>query len=121
MTTRILYVDDRADIRQVATMSLELDPDFEVRNCSSGVEAIEEARSWRPDLILLDVMMPQMDGRAVLQKLGESPETADIKVVFITALAMTKEVEALKALGVAGVITKPFDPMTLAEQVREHL
>ncbi len=116
--TRILYVDDEADIREVAQMALELDPGFEVRTCSSGAEGVEAARAWRPDLILLDVMMPVMDGPAVLQRLREAPETAGIPVVFITARTQAKEVDALRELGARGVLAKPFDPMALAEQVR---
>jgi CheY-like chemotaxis protein len=118
---RILYIDDEADIREVAQMALELDSEFEVRACSSGAEGIEEARQWRPDLILLDVMMPVMDGPAVLERLGEDPATAAIPVVFITARTQAKEVDSLRQLGARGVLAKPFDPMTLAGQARGFL
>ena len=119
--TRILYVDDEADIREVAQMSIELDPDLEVRACASGPEALTEVDGWRPDLILLDVMMPGMDGREVLAKLRERPDTVDIPVVFITARKQAHEVAGLQTLGAKGVLAKPFDPMRLAEQVREFL
>jgi len=116
--TRILYVDDDADIREVAQMSLELDPALEVRTCASGPEAIEAAAEWRPDLILLDVMMPGMDGPTVFARLREQLDTAAIPVVFITARTRSQEVEGFRELGARGVIAKPFDPMSLAEQVR---
>lgn len=119
--TRILYVDDEADIREVAQMALELEPGFEVRICASGAEALEIAPQWRPDLILLDVMMPEMDGPAVLAGLRDIAETAATPVVFITARTQQQEVAQLRALGAEGVIAKPFDPMALAGQVRDHL
>jgi CheY-like chemotaxis protein len=119
--TRILYVDDEADIREVAQMSLELDPDLEVRTCASGADAIDHAAAWRPELILLDVMMPGMDGPTVFARLREQPETATIPVVFITARTQASEVAAFRELGARGVLAKPFDPMTLAAQVRALL
>ena len=102
--SRILYVDDEADIREVAQMALEIDPQFEVRTCASGADGVEQAIAWRPDLILLDVMMPVMDGPAVLRLLQESPATASIPVVFITARTQAEEVAALEKLGGRGVI-----------------
>ena len=119
--TRILYVDDEADIREVAQMSLELDPAFEVRTCASGAEGIAEASAWRPDLILLDVMMPGMDGPTTFTRLQEQSETAAIPVVFITARTQAQDVARFHALGARGVIAKPFDPMTLTAQVRDLL
>lgn len=121
MTTRILYVDDEPDIREVAAMSLELDPEFEVRTAASGVEALPLAAEWKPDLILLDVMMPVMDGPTTFGRLREQPDTAGIPVVFITARTQAQEVEGFKALGAKGVIAKPFDPMGLASTVRGYL
>ncbi len=118
---RILYVDDEADIREVAQMALELDPEFEVRTCSSGQAAIAEAADWRPDLILLDVMMPGMDGPTAFTRLTEQPATAAIPVVFITARTQEAEVRGFHALGARGVLAKPFDPMTLAARVRGFL
>jgi CheY-like chemotaxis protein len=91
--TRILYIDDEADIREVAQMSLELDPEFEVRSCASGPDGIAEAAGWRPTLILLDVMMPGMDGPTTLARLREQPETANIPVVLITARTQAREAE----------------------------
>jgi CheY-like chemotaxis protein len=118
---RILYVDDEEDIREVAVMALELDPKFSVRPCASGAEGIAAARDWQPHLILLDVMMPSMDGPTTLEQLRADPATAQIPVVFITARAQSNEVNGFRALGAAGVIPKPFDPMTLAAQARSFL
>ncbi len=118
---RILYVDDEEDIREVAVMSLELDPGFDVRTAASGAQALAEASAWRPRLILLDVMMPQMDGVETLRRLREDAETATIPVVFVTARTRAEDVARFIALGAAGVIAKPFDPMALAGEVREHL
>lgn len=117
--TRILYVDDEPDIREVAVMSLELDPDFEVRSANGGAEGVELARAWHPDLILMDVMMPDMDGPTAMVALRDDPATADIPVVFITAQTLPREVERLQALGARGVLSKPFDPMALAGHARD--
>ena len=119
--SRVLYIDDEADIREVAQLSLEIDPDIQVRVAASGSEGLEQAGTWSPDLILLDVMMPEMDGPEVLSRLQSDPSTAAIPVVFITARTQAQEIEALKALGGKGVIAKPFDPMSLAELVRAYL
>ena len=102
-------------------MALELDGDFEVRSCGSGAEGIEEAVRWQPDLILLDVMMPGLDGPATLAELQSMPATSAIPVVFITARTQAQDVSRLRSLGAAGVIAKPFDPMALAGQIREFL
>ena len=117
----ILYVDDEPDIREVALMALGLDPEFEVTGCASGVEAVQALISSTPDLILLDVMMPGMDGPATLREIRSHQAGADVPIVFITARTQQAEVDGLIALGAAGVIAKPFDPMTLAARVREHL
>lgn len=114
---RVLYVDDEPDIRTVVGLCLKLNDAFEVRECASGAEALQIARDWRPDVILLDVMMPEMDGPMTRQALRDDPATTDIPVVFVTARTQPSEVERLLELGVTGVIAKPFDPMTLAGQV----
>jgi two-component system OmpR family response regulator len=118
---RILHVDDEPDIREVVELSLGLDPAFSVRSCASGSDALAAAADWSPDLILCDVMMPVMDGPATLARLRECPRTVNIPVVFMTARAQTRELEHFKSLGAIGVIAKPFDPMTLANEVRCHL
>jgi CheY-like chemotaxis protein len=118
---RILHVDDEPDIREIVEMSLGLNTDFEVRGCASGSEAIATAAEWAPYLILLDVMMPGMDGPTTLTHLRKDPRTADIPILFMTARAQAREVDQFIALGAQGVISKPFDPMTLAFAVRSHL
>lgn len=118
---RLLHIDDEADIREVVAISLGLDPEFAVRGCASGEDGLAVAAEFRPDLILLDVMMPVMDGPATLERLRENPQTAAIPVVFMTARAQTRELDQLKSLGAIGVIPKPFDPMTLAASVRSHM
>jgi CheY-like chemotaxis protein len=121
MTLRVLHVDDEPDIREVVEMSLGLDPSLSVQSCSSGADALSKVGKWIPDLILLDVMMPFMDGPTTLVRLRETPDAAEIPVVFMTARAQTRELEQFRALGAAGVIAKPFDPMTLAVSVRGYL
>ena len=121
MPARILYVDDEDDIREIAQMSLELEPEFEVRSCSSGAAALTDAAAWHPDLILLDVMMPDMDGPETLKRLAASSQTASIPVAFITARTQTHQVERYLAMGAVGVIAKPFDPLALAGEVRKLL
>jgi CheY-like chemotaxis protein len=118
---RILHVDDEPDIREIVEMSLGLNPDFEVRTCACGADAIAVAAEWSPFLILLDVMMPGMDGPTTLAHLRKDPRTADIPVLFMTARAQARELQQFIALGAQGVISKPFDPMTLAFSVRSHL
>ena len=119
--TRVLYVDDEPDIREIAKMSLGLDPDFDVRTADGGAAALATVAEWRPDIVLLDVMMPGMDGPAVLARLREDPATADIKVAFVTARAQKSEIQNFAMLDAIGVIAKPFDPMSLAAQVQALL
>ncbi|MDG4867837.1 response regulator [Guyparkeria sp. 1SP6A2] len=115
---RILYVEDEEDIRAVAQLALESVGGFTLKSCASGEEALREAEAFAPDLILLDVMMPGMDGPSTLQALREIPALADVPVAFMTAKVQPAEIEYFKSLGAREVIAKPFDPMTLAEQVR---
>jgi CheY-like chemotaxis protein len=120
-TVRILHVDDEPDIREIVGMALGLNADFEVRACANGPDAVATAAEWSPSLILLDVMMPGMDGPTTLAHLRKDARTADIPVLFMTARAQAREVQNFIALGAQGVISKPFDPMTLAFTVRSHL
>ncbi|MHA7815408.1 MAG: response regulator [Pseudohaliea sp.] len=115
---RLLLVEDDPDIRAVAGLALETVGGFEVLLCASGAEALAAAEAFAPDLVLLDVMMPAMDGPATLAALRELPALADTPAAFLTAKVQPGEVARLKGLGARGVIAKPFDPMTLAEQVR---
>jgi CheY-like chemotaxis protein len=118
---RVLHVDDDSDIREVVAMSLDLDPDFETQSCGSGEEALAIAAEWNPDIVLLDVMMPVMDGPATLLRLRQNPRTVGIPVVFMTARAQSRELDLFRSLGSIGVLPKPFDPMTLAASVRAHI
>jgi two-component system OmpR family response regulator len=119
-SVRVLHVDDEPDIREVVEISLGLDPAFAVRSCASGGDALTATTDWAPDLILLDVMMPDMDGPMTLARLRERPQTAAVPVVFMTARAQASELDRFLSLGAAGVIAKPFDPMTLAALVRRY-
>ena len=114
---RVLYVDDEPDIRTVAVMSLQLNKTFDVQECASGADAVQMARDWQPHVVLLDVMMPEMDGPMTRTALRNDPVTADIPVVFVTARTQPSELERLMEIDVTGVIAKPFDPMQLAKQV----
>jgi CheY-like chemotaxis protein len=118
---RLLHVDDEPDIREVVELSLGLDPGFVMQSCGSGEDALAAAAEWQPDLILLDVMMPVMDGPATLARLRGNPRTADIPVIFMTARAQAREVDRFRSLGALGIIPKPFDPMTLAASVRSYV
>jgi CheY-like chemotaxis protein len=118
---RILHIDDEPDIRAVVELSLGLDWGFAVRSASSGRDAVAAATAWPPHLILLDAVMPVMDGPETLAALRAAPQTAEIPVVFMTARAQAAELDHFRALGAIGVIVKPFDPMALAGEVRSHL
>lgn len=118
---RILYVDDEADIREIAEMALSLDSELVVRTAADGGEALAIAGAWNPDLILLDVMMPGLDGPSTLARLRTCPATRHVPVVFITARAQSREIQTFATLDARGVIAKPFDPMTLPQQVRGFL
>lgn len=113
----ILYVDDEPDIREVVQMSLSLVEGLDVQTCESGERALQLLPELNPDLVLLDVMMPGMDGPSTLQKMRTLPRLAKIPVVFMTAKAMPQEVARFRELGAVAVIAKPFDPMRLSEQV----
>ncbi len=121
MPFRVLHVDDDPLMRDVVESSLLLDPTFTVTSCADGSDALAEAAESPPDLILCDVLMPGMDGPALLERLRENPGAAKIPVIFMTARAPENEIERLIGLGAAAVISKPFDPKTLAKTVRDHL
>ncbi|WP_242334946.1 MULTISPECIES: response regulator [Anaeromyxobacter] len=114
---RVLVVDDERDIRTVARIALEAVGGFEVAECASGTDAIARLDELRPDLILLDVMMPGTDGPATLAALRACAGTQAPVVVFLTARVQPGEVAAYGAMGAAGVVTKPFDPLALAAEV----
>lgn len=118
---RILVIDDEDDIREVAQLSLEMVGNWEVLTAGSGREGLAVAAAELPDAILLDVMMPDLDGPSTFEKLQENPRTRNIPVILLTAKMQAADRRRFERLGVNGVITKPFDPMTLAEQVAEAL
>ncbi|MCK4706185.1 MAG: response regulator [Gammaproteobacteria bacterium] len=114
---KILYVEDEADIQTVASIALKTVGGFELLICSSGEQAIENAVSFLPDLLLLDIMMPGMDGPSTLKALWQLPELSKVPAIFMTAKVQPAEINEYKALGALDVIAKPFDPMTLAQQI----
>lgn len=116
---KILYVEDEPDIRTIAQIALQDIGQFEVITCSSGKEALEQAEEFCPDLLLLDVMMPDMDGPTTLKELRKKSSLATTPVIFMTAKAQTNEIKEYLALGVLDVIIKPFDPMLLAQTLQE--
>jgi len=116
---RILCVDDEEDILQVAKLALETVGGFETRQCNSGAEALIEVGQYNPDMILLDVMMPQMDGPATLKMLKGDATFANIPVIFMTAKVQPSEIEQYLKLGAIGVVAKPFDPMELPKQIEK--
>lgn len=118
---RALVVDDDDSIREVAEVALGLVGGWEVTTASSGSDGVERARELVPDVVLLDVMMPGMDGPTTLSHLRADPHTKDVPVILLTAKVRPGERRELDGLDVSGIIGKPFDPMTLAAEVSEML
>jgi len=121
---RITYVEDEPDIRSIAEFALSRLGGFSLDVCASGPEALERMPGFHPDLIILDVMMPGMDGIETYNRLRAIPDLADTPVVFMTAQAMNHEMDRYRALGAADVIAKPFDPLALSarvQEIREHV
>ena len=114
---KILYVEDEPDIQAVAQLALEAVGGFTVKICSSGQEALASVEAFAPDMILLDVMMPGMDGPSTLQALRQLATISKTPVCFMTAKVQPQEVAHYKSLGALDVIPKPFDPMALSSQV----
>ncbi len=114
---RILLVDDENDIREVAAISMQAVGGWQVVSASSGTEAIAMALAEQPDAILLDVMMPGIDGPTTFKRLQDDPRTRDIPVILLTAKAQAADRTRFEQLGVVGVLSKPFDPMSLPAQV----
>lgn len=121
MARKILIIDDEDDIREVAALSLESLAGWEVIVASSGAQGIARAAEQKPDAILLDVMMPGMDGPTTFQKLQADPAIRHIPVILLTAKLQPADRRWFAELGVAGVLAKPFDPLKLAGQVAEAL
>lgn len=115
---RILHVDDAEDVRIIADIALKTIGQFELLQCDSGKQALEKAEAFRPDLFLLDYMMPEMDGKETLGALRTLPGLGEVPVVFMTARVNEEFSNGLLREGALDVIAKPFDPMTLATQLR---
>ena len=116
--TRILMVEDEPDIQAIARLALEAVGGFTVAVCGSGSEALASGPAFQPDLVLLDVMMPGLDGPGTLQAMRQTPEMAAVPVVFMTAKVQPQEIATLRSLGALDVIAKPFDPLTLPSTIR---
>jgi CheY-like chemotaxis protein len=115
---KVLCVEDEPDLQEVIGLALETVGGLTVESCGSGPKALERVKPFGPDLILLDVMMPGMDGLATLEALRADPETAHIPVVFMTAKVQPDELAEYRRAGALDAIAKPFDPMTLADKLR---
>jgi CheY-like chemotaxis protein len=118
---RILIVDDEDDIREVAALSLEATAGWKILTASSGAEGIEIATAEHPDAILMDVMMPGVDGPTTFRNMQQIPDIASIPVLLLTAKVQGADQRRFAGLGLAGILFKPFDPLTLAEQISEVL
>ena len=116
---RILMVEDEPDIQAIARLALEAVGGFTVSVCGSGAEALASGPAFRPDLVLLDVMMPGLDGPGTLHAMRQGPEMAEVPVVFMTAKVQPQEVATLRSLGALDVIAKPFDPLQLPSMIRD--
>ncbi len=116
---KILLVEDDDDVQTIVRFSLEKRATFTVKYCSSGKEALQEAENFSPDLILLDMMMPGMDGITTFQALRKIPSLADTPVIFMTAKAQSNEIAQYRKLGALDVISKPFNARKLADTLRE--
>ncbi|OKH56338.1 two-component system response regulator [Calothrix sp. HK-06] len=121
MAKRILIIDDEDDIREVAQLTLEAVGGFEVLTAESGKEGIIKAETEQPDAILLDVMMPEMDGITTFKQLQANSLTSNIPVILLTAKVQASDQRRFAELGITGMVPKPFDPMTLTDQVAEVL
>lgn len=115
---RVCYVEDDEDIQRIVRMSLERIGKMSVQVVGDPLTAIDAIKAFKPELVMLDWMMPGMDGPTLYRKMKEMPEVRDLPVVFITAKASQKELDELRALGAAGTISKPFAPKDLPEQLR---
>jgi two-component system OmpR family response regulator len=115
---RICYVEDDEDIQRIVRMSLERVGKMTVEVVSDPMVAIERMIAFKPELVMLDWMMPGMDGPTLFRKMRDTPETKDLPVVFITAKASQREQDELRGIGAAGTILKPFSPKDLPEQLR---
>lgn len=116
---RILYAEDEPDVQTIVEIIFQSMSDFELKICSNGKLLMDCVEEYMPDLILLDVMMPEMDGPTTFKNLQANPSTKDIPVIFMTAKAQLHEVKIFQATGVIGIITKPFDPVALCPEIKK--
>ncbi|SFR32670.1 response regulator [Litoreibacter janthinus] len=116
---KVLHVDDDGDIREITLLALETVGLMEVVQASSGAEALAKVQSFKPDVFLLDVMMPEMSGEELLARLRTNPDLDNTPCIFMTARVQSNEISGLIENGAIDVIQKPFDPMTLAHQIKE--
>ena len=114
---RILLADDEPDILEISRIALETVGGFEVSVCSSGKQLLERLSEFEPDLVIVDVLMPDMTGPEVLEEIRRRPEFDAVPVIYLTGVIQEEELEDLRKTGVADVILKPFDPMTLADRI----
>ncbi|QZZ19313.1 response regulator [Leptothermofonsia sichuanensis E412] len=121
MSKHVLIIDDEPDIREATQVCLEIAKGWRVTTASSSREGLEKAISEQPDVVLLDVMMPDMDGLVTFEHLRTNPTTRHIPVILLTAKAQPADRRHFTQLEVAGVITKPYDPITLADQIAQLL
>lgn len=116
---KILYAEDEPDVQTVVDLTIQTMSDYQIKICDNGKILLDNVEEYNPDLILLDVMMPEMDGPTTFKNLKSNEKTKNIPVVFMTAKAQVHEVETFKGIGAIGVITKPFDPMTLCDEIQK--
>ena len=121
MSHHILIIDDEDDIREVAALSLETVAGWDVVTANSGAQGLLRAAEHQPDAVLLDVMMPGMDGPTTFRELRKNPATARIPVVLLTAKVQSNDQRRFADLGVNAILFKPFDPLTLAQQISDAL
>ena len=118
---RVLLVDDDDNLRFLTQTGLEGMTDWEIEPASSGQEALEKAERCTPDVVLMDMMMPGMDGTTTMRKMREHPQLKDVPIIFLTAKVQVREKEQYLKLGATGVIVKPFDPITLCDEIQSIL
>ena len=116
---KILYAEDEPDVQTIVELTIQTMSDYEIKICNNGKKLLECVEDYKPDLILLDVMMPEMDGPTTFKNLLDNENTKKIPVIFVTAKAQVHEVEKFKEIGSLGVITKPFTLMNLCDEIQE--
>ena len=115
---KLLHVEDDADIREITKLALEFSGDFDVVQCVCGPDALALLETFTPDVLLLDMMMPGMTGTETLARIRAQPDLARIPAIFMTARAQSPQIEELRTVGAADVISKPFDPMALGDRIK---